>query len=516
MLLTKISAIVFTIMGIIIYKHVRRGYKRGLSFSLTSLSTVLFSVFFGALISIAIVGAAIDPVVELLSALPFYDSLVSTLMGFESVLVLVLEMVMTLVIYIPVFSLLRLIVGVTVVIIKKKLGGKLGKASTDYCNENEELYVRRNKLIGASVGALVGFVVSLVMLMPLVGCIKSADAVMNFVEELSQEENPPENEVVSSLHKYSDDLAVNIVDGCGGRMIFNYATTVGGYGGYTSFNRELKAISDLNIEEITTLFSTIGSGDEAKVALESLINKIGDSAAFEIILVESISGASSSWLNNEDYMGVPRPDFGDYNAINTFLDELLYVCSSTDRTTIRADLRTLVGISGILAAKQTMFDDGDYDTIIADFVSGGLIKELKGELEKNPHMYTVSYALDDLVMAVVAEEIQNTVKYSSESCEALFDEIASILSSTSDLTDSVRVSAVAESIKESLEDYGMEVPAELNEQIADQLINGVENFDGEVRFEQVEEYFQQFISNGGNISDYLPDGTIPEGIIPNY
>ena len=61
----------------------------------------------------------------------------------------------------------------------------------------------------------------------------------------------------------------------------------------------------------------------------------------------------------------------------------------------------------------------------------------------------------------------------------------------------------------------MQVPEELNEQIAQQLIEGVEDFDGEVRYEQVQEYFEQFLAGGGNISDYLPDGTIPEGIIPD-
>ena len=515
MLITTISAIVFIIMGIIIYKHVKRGYKRGVSFSLISLSTVLFSVFFGALISIAIVSSVTDSVIEMLSEYPFYDSFVDTVMGFEGVIVLVFQMVATLVIYIPVFSLLRLIVGIVTLIVKKKLSGSLGKSSTDYHKEDEELYVKRQRIIGASVGALTGFIISLVMLMPLVGCIKSADAVIDFVEELSGTEADEDNEIIGSLHKFSDDIAVNIVDACGGRMIFNFATTVGGYGGYTSFNRELKALSEIDIEEVTELFATIGTGEDAKAALESLIDRLGSSAAFEIILVDSISGASAAWLNNSDYLGVPRPSFGNYNAIDTFLDELLYVCSSTDRTTIRADLRTLVGISSILAEKQEMFSDGDYDTIIADFVSGGLIKELKAELQKNSHMYTVAYALDSLVMAVVAEEIQNTVKYSSEACEALFDEIASILSSTSDLSSSVRVSAVSESIRESLEEYGMQVPEELNEQIAQQLIEGVEDFDGEVRYEQVQEYFEQFLAGGGNISDYLPDGTIPEGIIPD-
>ena len=569
MLITSFSAILLILMALIIYKHARRGYKKGLSRSLISLCSVLFSVFFGAIVSIVLVSLISDWAVELLQSIPLYDTLSELMMGFDGVLILVFKMVSTLIIYIPVFSILRLIVGVTVAIILRCRCGKK-KAATDYYKEGEELYVRRNKATGAAIGALIGFIISVVMLMPAVGCLKAADAVLVFAENLAEseeeesarldggvegldayveyggsfvqgsdiqiypggqyettipgyeggyvvitpdlqpgellpEEEPEEEpeDVGALIHRYSSDITVNIIDACGGRMIFNYATTVGGYGGFTGFNKELKALSEIDVNEIYSIFTDIGEGEKNEKKVNALLSKLDESAVFEILLVESINGAAEAWVQREDFMGSARPDFGGYNAVDSFVDEMLYICLSTDKKTVAADVRTLVNVSAILAAKRSMFEDGEYETIISELADGTLVKELKTELQKNKHMLSVVNALDGLVMSVVAEEIHN-VRFSVELREELFEKFADILTSTSDLSGSVRVSAVTSSVKESLDDYGLEVPEEFYQEIAEQLIENIDDLDGEVLFEQVEEYFNQFVEEGGDISDYLP------------
>jgi len=98
-------------------------------------------------------------------------------------------------------------------------------------------------------------------------------------------------------------------------------------------------------------------------------------------------------------------------------------------------------------------------------------------------------------------------KYSVEECEDFFYEVSDILTSTSGLSGDVRVSAVTNSIKEVFEGYGIDgmyVPESLTEDVANKLIEDIDSFGGEVTFDDVKDYFEEYINDGGDIFDYLP------------
>ena len=117
---------------------------------------------------------------------------------------------------------------------------------------------------------------------------------------------------------------------------------------------------------------------------------------------------------------------------------------------------------------------------------------IKAELESNPHMRAVSYAIEDMIMTIVSEELKNTLKYTTEECDALFADFADILVNTQGLTGSVRTSAVSADIKEKFDEYGIYVPEELNDTIADLLINGVSGESGQPGLEDVQNFFNKY------------------------
>ncbi len=501
---TSLSAVILSILVLTIFKYSRKGYKTGLSVALIGLAVTLFSVFFAAVTSIMLVNAFSGRIIEYMQLYVFYYDFTDMLMGYSGVLDLVFKMLFTLVIYVPVFYILRGLVLIPVTLLLRHLCPSVGRGDTDYYKEGEEFYIRNNRAMAIAVGAMTGFLISIVCLTPLAGGIRTASAMLDFAEEVSEDESIGENEIVSAIYYYSKDYSAVGVCACGGRMLFNFATTVGSDGDYTDLNRELAVLSTVDISELEELVTMIGEGERSTEKLRSFTSKIEESKVLEIVFIETVSGAAEAWLMNEDFMGVSRPEFGDYNAVTGFIDELLLVCMSTDSETIAADLETLINVSGILTDNQELFGEGDYNEIISVLVEDGLLNDIKTELSKNPHMNTVLIAVDHLVMSVVAEEIQNYTKYSFADAQMLYGELAEILTSTSNLGGTVRVTAVTESVKESLAGYGVYVPEELNEQIASQLINGVESYDGEVSVEQVRTYFENFLEQGGDISDLIP------------
>ena len=505
---TSISVIILTLIGLTLYKYSKRGYKRGLTFALVDLSVTLFSVFFGALFAILLSSAITDSLTELLSEFDFYEELEEMLMGYDEVLIVIVKMLLTLIFYIPVFYLLRLFVKIIVSIISHRMCAKKIKDDVSYYKEGEDFYVKKNKAIAAFVGAFTGFLISLVVFSPLAGIARTATAALGFVEALGEheiiEEDIIDEEVIDTVEYITDDFSVRMVAACGGRTFFGFATTVSIDGEYTNLGSELEAIFSINFSEFGELVEFNGDSADTARRIRKLTSEIEKSKILKMVFVETVKGLATAWLEGEEYMGAPRPVFEGYNAVDSFINEVLYVCSTSTTKTITADINSLINVSSILIDEQELLSSGDYLAIMDMLANDNIIDKIKDELEKNDHMRPVLYAVDDLIMSVIAEEVQDYTKYAVEDCEDLFFEISEILTSTGVLTDGVRVSAVADSIKERLDSYGVPVPDALNESIAETLIEGINGYGGEVSFDDVKDYFEDFLSNGSDISDFLP------------
>lgn len=500
---TSLSAVVIFVMILTVFKYAVSGYKKGLSKALIGLGATLFAVFFGAVVSIWLVGLFGDGVLEWVKEYAFYYDLCDLIMGYEEVLDLVVKMVFTLIAYLPVFYILRSLFLLVVFIFMKKKSHDKSRAGKGYYKECEDYYVKKNKTIAAAVGMLGGFIISVVCLSPLSGGMRAASAILDFAENLSGSEELSEDEVVSSIHYFADDYCLASVGGMGGNMLFNFATTVGNGDERTNLYRELDALANIDIELLEKVISDIGNGKKSTRSLNKVIEMIESSRIIEMIFAEMISSAADSWLEDEDYLGMEKPRFGDHRAIDSFVNELLYVCKSTNTETVSADITTLVNVSNLFAVHDDIYS-GDYESIAGILWNDGLVDDIRAELSKNPHMNTALMAVDDIVMTVIAEEIVD-IDYSEIDREVLYSEIASILTSTADKSGTQRVTAVTAIVQESLYDYGIQVPDDINEDIARKLVEEIEVYDGMVTIDNVREFFDGYA---------FPDEIDPDIFLP--
>ena len=502
MTFTSLSVTVLIIMTLIMLGCAFRGYKKGLSKSLIGLCITLFSAIFGAFLSVFVVELSFDAVMDAVSDMAFYEEIADILSDFESVIFVVIKMLISLVLYIPAFFILKIVLGILASIIYKCLCVKQNKSEVSYDKENEELYVKRNKSIAALIGVLTGFVISIAVFAPAAGSVRVASRIFEFAEEAAGEEFL-EEEVEDAFDYLSDDFSLSLVCACGGDAIFDFATTVRVEDDKTSLSKELEVIAEIDFKEFGELVKFKGTAAENAARIKNISNKIEKSKLLELMFVETLSGLSEAWLKNEEYIGVARPTFDETKAVDSFIDELLYVCKDTSSETISADVNTLINISSLLMEKERLLR-GSYQQVISALVDGGIINNVRAELEKNLRMSSVVAALDNLMMSVIAEEIQDYTKYSEAECEELFNEISSILTGTASLSGVTRVNAVASDIKQKFEGYGVYVPDSLHQDIAEKLIEDVDISDGDVTYDDVKDYFEEFISEGQDINDYLP------------
>ena len=508
---TSLSVIISIIIALTVYRYSRGAYKKGLSVSLIGLSITLFSAIFAALGSVLVVKLGFDAAIGLIEDMDFYEDLSELVMGFESVLFIILKMLLSLVLYIPLFYLMRALIKLIVSIIYKCVCAKSDKSTVAYNKEGEDFYVKRNKTIAAFVGALTGIITCLVVFSPYVGAATIVDGAIDFINSSTDEEIISED-VEDYIRYFADDPAVSVLSACGSDSLFDFATAVRVDGERTTLRRELDILYGIDFNEFGDLVRFEEDPKATAEKIDALSKKVRESKILTLMFVDTISGISEAWLKYEDYLGAPRPEFGTNAAINEFIDELLYVCKDTTADTIAADVKTLVNIASMLMEEQALLGNGNYEDVVNALSDGGIIDNVKLELDKNLRMAPVSAALDNMLMSVFAEEIT-----AIEGSEEFFESIANILNSTGSLTGTVRISAVTNEIKEALENNGVYLPEDLHEDVANKIINDIDSYGtGDITVDDVMQYFTEAIvgnkdlgdlgdiGNLGDISDYIP------------
>ena len=496
---TFFSAITLTSLALMIFSQVYRGYKKGITSSLITLAIIVLSAFFAVPISRALAEVIEPMITKLLDETEVYRSLLYTVGNVSKAVVILLRMLVSLLLYYPVFVILRAVLSLLLALVLKLIFRRMGKPQTRYYKENEELYVKRNKRVGAFVGIASGLLLTVVTLTPLLGVVNASADVIEIVANLSQDDSFLANEEIETITECSDDITVKTLGVMGSDMLCDFATTVKVDGYKASLMDEIAIMKSFDIDSVNYVLTSLGTADENSARyLEQLLAYLKDSVVLKTVLIVYVNDASSAWMRGEAYMDIPRPTFGNHAAIEEFLNVIFYVCSTSTLETIDADITTLMNLSKILSERSHIFAEGDYETVITELLDSGVTDLINMELEKNPHMRPVSYAIADMVMTIVTDELKNSLKYTDEDYDQLIEDFTDVLAATQGYEGSVRATAVSKQVRESLEEYGenagyeIYVPEELDDIIADLLINGVTGTEGNLNPSDVQKFMDQY------------------------
>lgn len=517
---TLLSVVIIAVMALSIYWQTRKGYKKGLTKSLINLSLTVLCAVAGTFISVALASAVTPAIIKLMEQTDVYVGLAEMLGDAIDMLPILFGMLTSLLLYLPVFIVLKLVVALITKIICAAAVNNENTERGEYLKEGAELYEKKSKAIGAAVGAASGFILTVVIMMPFVGTVSAIDDFSDAVAELMEGEVQDETQQNDALSKYASDFGGTMIDVCGGRMLFDMTTRITVYERTTYLNKEIEAIKNVDMEKVKTIIFNMGNAtDEDIKEIEELLGEIDDSLILKSIMLSKVKGAADAWLDGGKYMGVGRPKFGNDEAIDALLDEILYVCSTATFETVDADIRTVMNLSNLFREKREIYNSVNYEVLIEDLMENGTADAVRKELEKNPHMQPVLYAIDDLVMTLISREISDPSKYSEFQNDQLFEELAQTLNSTAGLVGTVREAAVSERLKECFENYGAYVPDALNEKIAALLISGLGNTEDTVELEHIKDFFERYTSpesdTDGSDGANDPGGTKDSGDTKN-
>lgn len=468
-----LTLVIFGITAAIIYKETRKGYKHGLSRSLINLATLIFCAVFSSIVSMWIAMGLGTFVMQMFQNMGMFRYLSEETSIFIGVFELLIKMILSVLLFLIVFYLLKGIVLRLVMLVVRIATGKFGrkkklvKSQPKYTSEEEAFYVKHDKKLGAVVGAVSGFVLAVIVFMPLTGILKSADEIADLVQTMTQSSEMEESKELQLLDKYANDASGNVLYSCGGKAIYNLTARTRMYGYSTSLNKELETFKSIDLVGLQKeLQGAQGITKENSHLVETLLDDTRDSLALKIVMSQVLKHAAENWLERLPYLGIERPNIGSYYELDEFFDSLLFVCSTTTVETYDADIRTTLGLIAIFEENSVFFGERNYEGFMKAFVEGDTLKRIEDELYKNPHMNTVNLAIDDLIMNVLATELLDDSRYTFEQKAIFYKELAAIMSDSQGLDGSVQLVAIANGISDSFDSLGMYLPDSLETRMA--------------------------------------------------
>ncbi len=495
MTFTLFSAAMLGIMALIIYGQARKGYKSGLNKSLINLASVFFSAIFGTVISVGLSSLIENLTVWILQVSNLYGEIEELADSYMAAILLVSKMILSLLIFIPVFYILKFIINLIAGIILRKCIKKSRALKTEYLPEDAPLYVRHGKKLGTIMGVISGFIIAVVLFMPFTGVLKTADKVVKIVEGYDMPEGKRLDPRIFLISKYSDEFSVNLVYACGGDILFDLTARAEIYGIDVSLSDEIDSLSGVDINRINpSKISFSNLSPELIHDIEKTLEEINKSTVFKVIAAEFVKNVSESWANGNSYYNVKKPNFSSYAAVDNFMNELYLVCSTTDFYRYEADLETLFDIMEILIECKNLMSATSYRDIITELHEKNILQRIDDELIKNPHMSVLSSKIDDMLMSILSSEVQKIGDISPAAKKVVCREISDAINNTKGLTGSVKTVALSNYLSQSFKDYGVYVPESFNSRISNILVSQISDDRSEVTEEDIENLFFRYAS----------------------
>lgn len=335
-----------------------------------------------------------DLIIDMLEKIPVVQELIESSPTFEEVITLAPQMIANVVLFIAFFFIFKWVSMVIYWIIagvffsKKKMGDK-----------------DRHKFIGAVIGTVQGFMIAIVLMVPIFGMVETTRPVMQAIqaeqqanassgsevtpsgfvynvdgegsgteaggEEANEPKAPTLGEVSDESMKYINAFdntwlvkvlkAVRISDMS--VAMFDSLTTVKDRDLEIQLRKEMKIVADA-YPGLSGLISGDANLEDANTydSLKSAFDKLYESPVLSGIVSEIVPAAASRWSDptvaeeNRVFCGIPKPKFQDTSTNRVFDALLLNLSTQTDKNEIKKDVDTSIDVmklccsSGIVTA----------------------------------------------------------------------------------------------------------------------------------------------------------------------
>lgn len=459
-----ISAVLLGLFILIIGINVLKSTLRGLKKSIGSLAAVMISAIIAAVLTVFLCSPDAGVVSGLQGVLTDSVGEVAEIFSIEAVSEAVayyVSMLLSPFFFTLCFALISIILSIVIAIVIKfipphKKPGKL-----------------LNRLGGAGVGLVCGFLVAVILLSPIVGTIEVVAEAVNeshLAESLEDAEDGEDDEMTAVIVALTEDKTLKVLNAMGCGLLYNSLANAK-VDGTTVYLKDDISVVMMLMSDISGLSGDVSDmTDEQLDALNRVVDDLDRSILIKRVVAGVFADASGKWIEGEQFIGMDKITAGD--VIDPVIDEMLVIMSTTNEDYITGDLGTMVGVIEIMHDRGVLEASSDFELLLKKLGEGNVTSELIVFVSDYDRMASLSDEITKLSIRALASTL-NVPLDNTENYANLMDEIAIALNSSMWLYGAERVDVVAEKISDSLEGYGILLEGDTGRYIANGLINDV-------------------------------------------
>ncbi len=352
MSLSSLSAI-FSIAFVVIFlaaaaigalRAGKRTFQVPLSRILLTLGALIVSALLSSILARSVIPSLLMPMVETLMGDAYDPALM------EETISAITVMVAGPFIFLALFCLLRPIVSFFV----NPLARSLTRGEENEQDPNAILRLSHFSGLSASLGALSGVLLLLILAVPFVGTAKTlSTAVSPFLADQTVRETMPDA-LIEAVEAVGDNIGTRAVGALGGDALYDMLTTYSTGSGRAHLSREAALIG-----KVGALLPAITEGKTDPAPLTELKDAFDEATLIPDVASNLLHLSANAWKRGEDFLGIERPDLGN-EELNDLLVTTIATFERATPATVKEDVGTLLDVAAVLVEdgvlKEAMTD----------------------------------------------------------------------------------------------------------------------------------------------------------------
>lgn len=497
---TLFSVTILLLTALFVTCGAMRGAKRGVYKTTVSLITIFVSLVSAIVVSPYISRNSAVFIAEILGKNIGYGESEYMNMLICALIAMVLSSVLFIVLFFVFRGVFALAFSIIRLAIAKKSEIKRNEAKSNIKAEQKyPVYTKNSSKHGAAIGAISGLLIMIIIMAPIMGTLSLAGNVIGTLEKADKNmfsKDVTLKKEIEAIYKYSKDGVGLALYYTGGHLIYSAAasTTLSGQTVYAV--NELDKINEI-LDDLLAVAPVLQdptkATDEHLEKINAVCEGLEESKLLTVILAEYLPKIATSWLADEDFMGIKRPDLGA--MITPAFDSILSVCADTDIYNVKINMVSLLRIYYILIDSGILQAGTDINALLECISNSNLVDRLNAELDKNPNMKPVKEMISNLVMRAIIAQIfgENfSSEMLSELSATLANDVDKILNGIYD-TDDEMIADITLCAKETLAEYGVTLPDSFIDPISKELVKEFKD-GGEITAERLQEIFMGYFN----------------------
>jgi hypothetical protein len=411
--------------------------------------------------------------------------------------------------FLAVFLILRWLLSVIVWIVEK-------------CTP--KLRRRTKRFLSVPLGALNGFLIAGVTLIPLCGYLMFGAHLLNTFVDSGMTDTTLVRENVLKPFKLTEDELEKVADRIEkqpllsvlyqtvGKPVYEEltiaeldASATHGQTVEINLNRELSGllVTAACALDVSESFDKEEYTPADKELLFTTADSFFKSEWIRLLAADTLVAMSDTWLENQAFAGMDRPALDE--SLNPTLNRLLEVLASETPDTLEEDIHIILDIVGDLLIHDLLEEEADYTAMVQRMGQSGLLSDMLAKLEQNQRMHALAAELKALSIRLVSNMLGAELLKGGEYTE-MMGNVADSLNNVLDMPEEERNSIITQSIKNNFSEKGFDVPDDVALEMSNQLINDL-GADGEITADELTDYMVNHAEEG---FDIMGDVEIPE------